>query len=58
MLLLARGTELATPFEESVFARAVEQRVATLIASEFRVRTQLALGDQTYVVLEPSAARF
>ena len=58
VLLLARGTELATPFEESVFARAVEQRVATLIASDFRVRAQLALGDQTYVVLEPNAARF
>jgi hypothetical protein len=52
VLLLARGTELRTPFEESVFARAVEQRVATLIAPEFRVRAQLALGDQTYVVLE------
>jgi hypothetical protein len=57
VLLLARGTELSTPFEDSVFARAVEQRVARLIAGEFRVRTQLALGDQTYVVLEPSAGR-
>ncbi|HEY0465222.1 MAG TPA: hypothetical protein VGC79_13475, partial [Polyangiaceae bacterium] len=55
VLLLARGAELSTPFEESVFARAVEQRVATLIASEFRVRTRLALGAQTYVVLEPNA---
>ena len=55
MLLLARGTPLSTPFEDSVFARAVEQRVATLVAPEFRVRTQLALGDQTYVVLEPVA---
>ena len=54
VLLLARGAELQTPFEDSVFARAVEQRVATLIAAEFRVRTRLALGDQTYVVLEPS----
>ena len=52
VLLLARGTELEIPFEDSIFARAVEQRVATLIASEFRVRTQLALGDQRYVVLE------
>lgn len=52
VLLLARGATLSTPFENSLFARAVEQRVATLIASEFRVRTQLALGDQTYVVLE------
>jgi len=55
VLLLARGTPLSTPFEDSVFARAVEQRVATLVAPEFRVRTQLALGDQTYVVLEPVA---
>lgn len=53
VLLLARGTELQSPFEDSVFARAVEQRVATLIAAEFRVRTRLALGNQTYVVLEP-----
>ena len=57
VLLLARGTTLSTPFEDSVFARAVEQRVARLIAPEFRVRTQLALGDQTYVVFEPSAQR-
>ncbi len=55
VLLLARGAELEAPFEESVFARAVEQRVATLIASEFRVRTRLALGDQVYVVLEPTS---
>jgi len=57
VLLLARGAELETPFSNSVFARAVEQRVATLVASEFRVRTQLALGTQNYVVLEPNPAR-
>lgn len=57
VLLLARGAELVTPFEESVFARVVEQRIARLVAPEFRVRTQLALGDQTYVVLEPNTAR-
>jgi len=57
VLLLARGARLEKPFEDSFFARAVEQRVATLIASEFRVRTQLALADQTYVVLEPDPAR-
>jgi len=56
VLLLARGQTLSTPFENSSFARAVEQRVATLIAPEFRVRAQLALGQQTYVVLEPQAA--
>lgn len=57
VLLLARGAELKTPFETSFFARAVEQRIASLIAPEFRVRTQLALGNQTYVVLEPRASR-
>ncbi|HKO48138.1 MAG TPA: hypothetical protein VJV79_10465 [Polyangiaceae bacterium] len=57
VLLLARGTALEAPFENSIFARAVEQRVATLIAAEFRVRSELALADQTYVVLEPSAER-
>jgi hypothetical protein len=57
VLLLARGAELQTPFENSAFARAVEQRVATLIASDFRVRTRLALGEQTYVVFEPNAER-
>jgi hypothetical protein len=57
VLLLARGAELRVPFEESVFARAVEQRVARLVASEFRVRARLALGDQTYVVLEPDLPR-
>jgi len=56
VLLLARGAPLETPFEDSFFARDVEQRVATLIAPEFRVRTTLALGDQTYVVLEPSGS--
>ncbi|MEI9940126.1 MAG: hypothetical protein WDO69_23140 [Pseudomonadota bacterium] len=57
VLLLARGAELEIPFENSIFARAVEQHVATLIAPEFRVRTRLALGDQTYVVLEPGEPR-
>jgi hypothetical protein len=57
VLLLARGAELSTPFEDSAFARAVEQRVASLVAPDFRVRTRLALGEQTYVVLEPAVAR-
>ena len=57
VLLLARGAKLETPFENSFFARAVEQRVATLIASEFRVRTRLALGEQVYVVLERDEPR-
>jgi hypothetical protein len=52
VLLLARGAQLEAPFENSSFARAVEQRVATLVASDFRVRTELALGNQVYVVLE------
>ena len=53
VLLLARGAELAVPYHDSVFARAVEQRVAELSAGEFRVRTKLALAEQTYLVLEP-----
>jgi len=57
VLLLARGAQLEQPFEDSIFARAVEQHVATLVAADFRVRTQLALGDQTYVVLESKTPR-
>jgi hypothetical protein len=56
VLLLARGAPLETPFEQSTFARGVEQRVAELVAAEFRVRTTLDLAGQTYVVLEPLAA--
>jgi hypothetical protein len=54
VLLLARGAALEVPFEQSAFARNVEQRVARLVATEFRVRTTLALAGQTYVVLEPA----
>ena len=57
VLLLARGTELSMPFENSTFARAVEQRVANLLASDFQLRTRLALDDQTYLVLEPRVER-
>jgi hypothetical protein len=53
VLLLARGSELAVPYQD-IFARAVEQRVAELSAGEFRVRTTLALAEQTYLVLEPT----
>jgi hypothetical protein len=53
VLLLAPGEELQANFAESHFARTVEQRVAYLVESEFRVRRTLALGEQTYVVLEP-----
>jgi hypothetical protein len=53
VLLLARGTPLQVPFEQSEFSREVEQRVAGLAAAEFRVRTTLDLAGQTYVVLEP-----
>lgn len=53
VLLLARGAPLQTPFEASQFARAVEQRVASQLAAEFRVRGVLRLPDQHYVVLEP-----
>ncbi|HEX7452291.1 MAG TPA: hypothetical protein VF294_08400, partial [Polyangiaceae bacterium] len=54
VLLLARGTALEVPFEQSVFARSVEQRVAQLVAAEYRVRTTLDLAGQTYVVLQPT----
>ncbi len=53
VLLLAAGTPLASPFEESLFARSVEQRVAHFMAQGFRARTTLQLGGQQYVVLEP-----
>jgi hypothetical protein len=53
VLLLAPGAGLETPFEDSLFARGVEARVAQLCAGEFRVRTALPLAGQTYVVLEP-----
>ena len=56
VLLLARGGRLEVPYQQSAFARGVEQRVAELVAAEFRVRTTLALAGQTYVVLEPAAA--
>ena len=54
VLLLARGTPLESPFEVSWFSRAVEQRVAALVAQEYRPRTTLDLGGQTYLVLEPA----
>ena len=57
VLLLARGAALETPFESSRFALPVQRRVALLVAAEFRVRTLLHLGDQEYVVLEPTSAR-
>jgi len=53
VLLLARGAPLEIPYETSLFARAVEGHVARLVAGDFQVRTTLALGEQTYVVLEP-----
>ncbi|HWZ90300.1 MAG TPA: hypothetical protein VNW92_15660 [Polyangiaceae bacterium] len=53
VLLLARSESLEPSLADSRFSRAVEQRVAELVATEFRVRRTLALGDQSYVVLEP-----
>ena len=38
VLLLARGASLEPEWSDTLFARAVEQRVARLVASEFRVR--------------------
>ena len=57
VLLLARGTAPESPFEESRFAHAVEQRVARVVATEFQVRTTLNLAEQTYLVLEPRPSR-
>ncbi len=54
VLLLARGGRLVVPYQQSAFARGVEQRVAQLVAAEFRVRTTLSLAGQSYVVLEPA----
>ena len=57
VLLLGRGAALQPMFADSIFSRLVEQRVAELVATEFRVRRTLALGDQTYVVLKPSPSQ-
>ncbi|MEO8905133.1 MAG: hypothetical protein ABI627_26730 [Polyangiaceae bacterium] len=57
VLLLAPGAELAAPFEDSHFARGVEQHVAQLVAGEFRVRSTLDLRADKYVVLEPLPER-
>lgn len=57
VLLLAPGAELVAPFEDSQFARGVEQHVAQLVASEFRVRSTLDLRGDQYVVLEPVPER-
>ena len=53
VLLLARGAPLESPFQDSSFSRLVEQRVAALVASDYRPRTTLSLAGQRYVVLEP-----
>ncbi len=52
VLLVRPGSKQETPFANAFFSRAVERRVATLVAGEFQLRTTLALGDQRYVVLE------
>jgi len=54
---VARHAPLAPAFADSLFSRNVEQRVAGLVAAEFRVRSTLALGEQTYVVLEPTPSQ-
>jgi hypothetical protein len=54
VLLLAPRSPLATRWQDSVFARAVERRVAGMpILDAFRVRGVLPLGGtmQRYVVL-------
>ncbi len=54
VLLLAPGAALEEPWQTSVFARGVEQRLARLdLSSDFEVRATLRLGGtrQSYVVL-------
>jgi hypothetical protein len=54
IVLLLKDGVVRQPFEQSWFSRAVEERVTHLVASEFKVRTTVTLGDgQKYVVLEP-----
>jgi hypothetical protein len=54
IVLLLRDGIVREPFEQSWFSRSVEERVARLVASEFKVRTTLTMADgQRYVVLEP-----
>jgi hypothetical protein len=60
VLLLAPGAEPATPWTDSVFARAVENRLSTLPAVQnFTLRAKLPLGgtSQAYVVLERPPGR-
>jgi len=52
VLLLKPGAAPTKSFAPESFSRAVEQRVAWLVADDFRVRGTLPLGEQTYVVLE------
>jgi hypothetical protein len=55
IVLLAKPGEVPDEkFSPESFSRAVEQRVAWLVADDFRVRGTLPLGAQTYVVLEPA----
>ncbi|MET0792126.1 MAG: hypothetical protein ABW061_11445 [Polyangiaceae bacterium] len=53
IVLFLADQDLNDPFEGSWFSRPVEARIAHLVASEYRVRTTLRLGAQSYVVLEP-----
>jgi hypothetical protein len=60
VLLLAPGAEPASPWTDSIFARAVENRLATLPALQgFTLRATLPLGgtQQSYVVLERPPGR-
>ncbi|HEX3776683.1 MAG TPA: hypothetical protein VHV51_19560 [Polyangiaceae bacterium] len=53
VLLVADKTVPADTIAETVFSRAVEERVANFVADDYRIRGRLALGFSTYVVLEP-----
>jgi len=54
VLLLKPSAGATQSFAPESFSRAVEQRVAWLVADDFRVRCTLPFGDQNYVVLEPT----
>ncbi|MEO6601551.1 MAG: hypothetical protein ABIQ16_16865, partial [Polyangiaceae bacterium] len=54
IVLLLNDGVVRDPFEQSWFSRAVEARIARVVAPDFKVRTTLSTGDgQKYVVLEP-----
>jgi hypothetical protein len=53
VLLVEDKSLLGPSIAETAFSRAVEQRVASFVADDYRVRATLAHSTQIYVVLEP-----